>query len=156
MKLPARTANQTLAGYLRSHLRTLQRFADAGVPQAEIRARLERAGFDRISAQTYWKEIWRARAWARRQSALPATRPASDPNAPALTARAPQGAEGNSGLQEVAGRAAPQSGPPSQGTDESIPSGLFTPRARARRKAEVDQFFNEADPALRILQRSRK
>ena len=68
VKLPARTVNQTLAGYLRIHLPLLQRCADAGIPQVEIRARLERVGFPAISAQTYWKELWRARRWAKSRS----------------------------------------------------------------------------------------
>jgi hypothetical protein len=39
---------------------------------------------------------------------------------------------------------------------DASPEGLFTPKARARRRAEVDQFFSEPDSLLNTLTRSKR
>jgi len=174
VKLPSRTANQTLAGYLRMHLQLLQRYADAGIPQVEIRARIERLGFPPISKQTYWKQLWRARRWATSKAAAAASdtaAAASEAIAPARAgsaepiaregrpaARRQHEAEG--GLQEkrpLDADAVALIGDRHDDSDSDASSeGLFTPKARARRRAEVDQFFAEPDSLLNTITRSKR
>jgi hypothetical protein len=170
LTLPPATKGQTLAGYLRSNLPTLERCAEAGIRQAEIRAALAQLGFSRISAPTFWKELWRARHWVktRRPSVdkekqtdaphpVPLVPPAVPPSPTRRRARRAQ-LEIKGGFQEETATAASDavSSENPGATDDLSHEGMFTDQARARRKADIDRFFSDEAPILNHITRNRK